>query len=173
VIARSAILPSVDFNASVGVTRQGAGNLIIQGESFPQGASVYSTGHAGLAVRQLIFDGGKWWNNMSAANLGLEATQAQVDEQRLQITYLVEQRFYELVRAQRQLQSSAMPRSGAATRQITRCGCRGRPGHPGRRFTPRAQTGTTTRCSGSARNAPSSWRAPTSRPPSDSIRELR
>ena len=104
VIARSAILPSVDFNASVGVTRQGAGNLIIQGESFPQGASVYSTGHAGLAVRQLIFDGGKWWNNMSAANLGLEATQAQVDEQRLQITYLVEQRFYELVRAQRQLQ---------------------------------------------------------------------
>jgi len=103
-IARSAILPTVDFNASVGVTRQGSGSVIVQGVSFPQSAAVYSTGSAGLVVRQLVFDGGKWWNNISAADLGLEASQAQVDEERLQITYLVEQRFYELVRAQRQLQ---------------------------------------------------------------------
>src|SRR2546428_10185659 len=40
---------------------------------------------------------------LSAADLGEQASREQVDEQRLQITYLVEQRFYELVRAQRQL----------------------------------------------------------------------
>src|SRR5882672_7232558 len=104
VIARSAILPTVDFNASIGATRQGSGSVVVQGVSFPQAAAVYSTGRAALSVSQLIFDGGKWWNNLSAANLGLEASRVQVDEQRLQITYLVEQRFYELVRAQRQLQ---------------------------------------------------------------------
>src|SRR5207244_6185849 len=56
-----------------------------------------------LQLSQLVFDGGKWWNNLAAANLGEQASREQVDEQRLQITYLVEQRFYELVRAQRQL----------------------------------------------------------------------
>jgi len=161
VIARSAILPSVDFNASVGVTRQGAGKTSSSRanrspkarvstapatQDSPSGSSSSTVASGEQHVR---------------ANLGLEATQAQVDEQRLQITYLVEQRFYELVRAQRQLQSSAMPRSGAATRQITRCGCSRAAGPPRPTFTPRAQTGTTTRCSGSARNAPSSWRAPT------------
>ena len=56
-----------------------------------------------LQLSQLVFDGGKWWNNLAAADLGEQASREQVDEQRLQITYLVEQRFYELVRAQRQL----------------------------------------------------------------------
>jgi outer membrane protein len=103
VIARSAVLPRLDFNASLGRTRQGAGDVVVSGVSFPQPASNFSSGSAGLNLRQLIFDGGKWWNNISSANLAYGANVAQVDEQRLQITYLVEQRFYELVRAQRQL----------------------------------------------------------------------
>jgi outer membrane protein len=104
VIARSSVLPTIDFNASVGGTRQGAGDVVVSGVAFVQPTSTFSTGSAGLRVRQLIFDGGRWWNNLSAARLGFSASEAQVDEQRLQITYLVEQRFYELVRAQRQLQ---------------------------------------------------------------------
>jgi len=104
IIARSAILPTVDFNASIAGNRQGAGNVVVSGVQFAQPTSNYSTTSAGLTLRQLIFDGGKWWNNISAANLGFAASEAQVDEQRLQITYLIEQRFYELVRAQRQLQ---------------------------------------------------------------------
>ena len=103
IIARSAVLPRLDFNASVGRTRQGAGDVVVSGVSFPQPASNFSTTSAGLNLRQLIFDGGKWWNSISSANLAYDANVAQVDEQRLQITYLVEQRFYELVRAQRQL----------------------------------------------------------------------
>ncbi len=104
IIARSAILPHLDFNASIAANRQGAGTVVVSGVPFPQPSSNYSTTNTGLNLSQLIFDGGKWWNNISAANLGLAASEAQVDEQRLQITYLVEQRFYELVRAQRQLQ---------------------------------------------------------------------
>jgi len=65
---------------------------------------VYPAYGVGLRLSQLIFDGGKWWNNIAAADLGVQSGMAQVDEERLQITYLIEQRFYELVRAQRQLQ---------------------------------------------------------------------
>jgi outer membrane protein len=104
IIARSAILPRLDFNASVARNRQGAGTVVVQGVPFSQPTSKYTTTNAGLSLSQVIFDGGKWWNNISAANLGFAASEAQVDEQRLQITYLIEQRFYELVRAQRQLQ---------------------------------------------------------------------
>jgi outer membrane protein TolC len=73
---------------------------------------------AGASLRQLVFDGGKWWNNISGAQLGLSATRASVDEQRLQTIYLVEQRFYELVRAQRQLRVLA----DAATRSRDQAG---------------------------------------------------
>jgi outer membrane protein TolC len=104
IIAQSAILPHLDFNASIAGNRQGAGTVVISGLPFSQPNSSYSTTSTGLNLHQLVFDGGKWWNSISAANLGLAASEAQVDEQRLQVTYLVEQRFYELVRAQRQLQ---------------------------------------------------------------------
>jgi outer membrane protein TolC len=77
--------------------------VVIQNIPFSQPPSVSSLWQASATVRQLVFDGGKWWNNIDAANLGYASSAAQVDEQRLQIVYLVEQRFYELVRAQRQL----------------------------------------------------------------------
>jgi outer membrane protein len=104
VISRSAILPRVDFNASVTRIRQGAGSLVLNGvvvEATPFG--IFNNWTGGLQIRQLVFDGGKWWNNIAAADLTVDANKAQVDEERLQIGYLVEQRFYELVRAQRQL----------------------------------------------------------------------
>ncbi len=102
ILARSAILPTVSFNASVGGART-SGEVFQSGVSFGQISSNYSTGNASVVVRQLIFDGGKWWNNLSAGDFEMEAAQANVDEQKLQISYLIEQRFYELVRAQRQL----------------------------------------------------------------------
>jgi outer membrane protein TolC len=103
VLARSAVLPTLSFNASVGGART-AGEVFVQGVPLGSRSSTYSTGNASLTLRQLVFDGGKWWNNLDASDMGLAASQALVDEQRLQITYLVEQRFYELVRAKRQLQ---------------------------------------------------------------------
>jgi len=104
VISRSSILPRVDFNGSISRTRT-AGSLFLQGVPVAgqQSVSFNNTFSANLTLRQLVFDGGKWWNNLAASDLALQAGNAQVDEQRLQISYLVEQRFYELVRAQRQL----------------------------------------------------------------------
>ena len=108
ILAQSAILPRVDFNAGYGRTRTETegGTRVIQGVGeipVPSAINASNQWGAGLRVQQLVFDGGKWWNNLEAAQLGLSAARASVDEQRLQITYLVEQRFYELVRAQRQL----------------------------------------------------------------------
>jgi outer membrane protein TolC len=104
IISRSAILPHVDFNGSLSRTRQGAGSVVVSSTVTFAQPTVFLNGYnASLTIRQLVFDGGKWWNNLAAADLTLQSNQAQVDEQRLQITYLVEQRFYELVRAQRQL----------------------------------------------------------------------
>ncbi len=108
ILAQSAILPRVDFNAGYGRTRTqtAAGSRVIQGVGevpVLEAINASNQWNAGLRIQQLVFDGGKWWNNLEAAQLGLEANHASVDEQRLQITYLVEQRFYELVRAQRQL----------------------------------------------------------------------
>ena len=103
VIARSAILPQLNFNASLADTRVN-GPVLISGTTLPTQGTTYSGNYsATLSVRQVVFDGGKWWNNLAAADLGQQASQAQVDEEKLQITYLVEQRFYELLRAQRQL----------------------------------------------------------------------
>jgi outer membrane protein len=107
VIQRAQILPQLTFNASRSQSRQGEGSprLIPNTNIVAAPPAVVQNGYsASLSLQQLIFDGGKWWNNLSAADLGLQASQAQVDEQKLQIVYLVEQRFYELVRAQRQLQ---------------------------------------------------------------------
>ena len=104
IISRAAILPRLDFNASVSRTRQGAGDIVLNGVTVGrQPFGISNTWQGGLTLRQLVFDGGKWWNNLAAADLTVDANRAQVDEQRLQIAYLVEQRFYELVRAQRQL----------------------------------------------------------------------
>jgi outer membrane protein len=109
VIARSAILPLLTFNASAAEQRVN-GIQVVSGVEIPTGGPTIQQRttygelfSSRIAVQQLVFDGGKWWNNLSAADLGLSSSRAQVDEQRLQITYLVEQRFYELVRAKRQL----------------------------------------------------------------------
>ncbi len=112
IIARSAILPNLNFNGSWTDTRQGGGVTVIQNTPFEQPTRVFQVWQGSVSIRQLVFDGGKWWNNIQAANLANDANLAQVDEQKLQITYLVEQRFYELVRAQRQL----VVLSDAATR---------------------------------------------------------
>ncbi|HTO97882.1 MAG TPA: TolC family protein [Myxococcales bacterium] len=107
VLARSSILPQVDFNASLARVRTN-GPVLQGGVETGQtvtNETVAQWNYGGrFTVTQLIFDGGRWWNNMAAQDSAYQSNVAQTDEQRLQITYLVEQRFYELVRAQRTLQ---------------------------------------------------------------------
>src|SRR5207249_1952842 len=68
VLARSAVLPSLGFNASFTDTRQ-AGASIIQSIDVPAVApvAVSHTWAGSLSLKQLVFDGGKWWNNLDAA----------------------------------------------------------------------------------------------------------
>lgn len=101
-IARSAILPHLDFNGSAGRIRVGAGETFIGTTPYRADAPIASgTFLLGLSARQLVFDGGKWWNNLAAGSSGVEAGREQVAEQRIQVTYLVAERFMELVRARR------------------------------------------------------------------------
>jgi outer membrane protein TolC len=104
VIARSAILPRLDFNGSIIRVRQGAGTPIVGGVILtPRPTEAFWNYQGAIGATQLLFDGGKWWNNLAAAGAQLASTQASIDEQRLTTVFTVEQRFYELVRAQRQL----------------------------------------------------------------------
>jgi outer membrane protein len=107
-ISRAAILPTLDFNASVGKSREGGGittPVDVNGQIQLQTSATTVRGqyNAGLTLHQLVFDGGKWWNNLDSAELQHASTKANVDEQQLNTVFNVEQKFYELVRQQRQL----------------------------------------------------------------------
>jgi outer membrane protein len=117
--AQSAILPNLSFNASYSRTRIGGGEVLGQfttqqinpdGTTTPITITQYNPvqifpGYGvGLSVRQLIFDGGKWWNNLAAFEKAFDVQREQAEEQRLQTVFTARQKFYELVRAQRQLE---------------------------------------------------------------------
>jgi outer membrane protein len=104
-IARAQMLPTLDFNASRSRTRVGAGNVTVTPGFQAESAAVqivqgYS---ARLQLQQVVFAGGKRWYGYQAAELSRDSAEANVDEQRLTTVFTVEQRFYELVRQQRQL----------------------------------------------------------------------
>ena len=109
ITTKAAILPVVAFNASAGINRIGGGETLGQvtfnGVTVTQvnPSSTYGSYSLGVTARQLIYDGGAWWNNLDAANASFKSAQAATEEQALQTRFLVEQRFYELLRAQRQL----------------------------------------------------------------------
>jgi outer membrane protein len=112
-LARSAILPHLDFNASATAYRVGAGATFIAGLPYDQQTAASGGAFAlGVFLRQLLFDGGKWWNNLASASAGLDSTRQQANEQRLHIAFLVEQRYFELARAEEHLKVI----SGAASR---------------------------------------------------------
>jgi outer membrane protein TolC len=106
IITRSFVLPKIDFNASRSLTRVGPSGEVFTGGTLVPGvntAAVVNNFFATVGVSQLVFDGGKWWNNLAAFDLTLASSQASLEEQRLTTVFTVEQRFYELVRQQRQL----------------------------------------------------------------------
>ena len=103
VTARANILPKLDFNGSLIRIRQGTGTQVVGGVPIPVAAHIFNQYSGTVTVRQLVFDGGNWWNNLKAASLALQSSQASIEEQRLTTIYTVEQRFYELIRQQRQL----------------------------------------------------------------------
>jgi outer membrane protein TolC len=111
VIARAQLLPSLNFNASLSDTRSGGGVVLGTFTDPTTGTEVTQVSRtevfrgygASLSIRQVLFDGLKSWNALDAAAALQASAKANADEQRLLTIFTVEQRFYELVRQQRQL----------------------------------------------------------------------
>lgn len=116
--ARSSILPQVDF--SFGVSDFIAGPQRIFStvpEVRPDGSldfvqkAVDTPGFSrgnfslGLSVQQLIYDGGRWWNQLAQAGAQEEAAKGQLAEQRLASELEAVRRFYSLLNGQLQLEA--------------------------------------------------------------------
>lgn len=106
--ARASILPVVRLSMGTGVFYQG-----------PQGGFVDANGTVGtaapettrgnfslnLSLSQLLYDGGRWWNQMAQAGHQEEASKGQLEEQRLASELEATRRFYNLLNAQVQLRA--------------------------------------------------------------------
>lgn len=103
VLARAAVLPRLDFNASLGAARVGAGDVVSGGVPIAQANRYFGTSGASVGVRQLLFNGGRWQSDLDVAELSVRSGRESVGEQRLVTAYAVELRFFEVVRATRQL----------------------------------------------------------------------
>ncbi|MFT3836199.1 MAG: TolC family protein [Myxococcaceae bacterium] len=114
--ARSAILPQLIGNAGVGYNWSGpqvyyaqvptidpaTGRLsgfTLKAEDIPVNTD-RETFQLGLTLNQLLYDGGKWWNQISQAGASKEAAEGQLAEQRLAAEFEAVRRFYELYKAQ-------------------------------------------------------------------------
>jgi outer membrane protein len=110
-IARASLLPTLNFNASLSDTRSGGGVVLGTFTDPTTGTEVTQLSRtevfrgygASLSLRQVLFDGLKSWNALDAAEAQEASAKANADELRLLTIFNVEQRFYELVRQQRQL----------------------------------------------------------------------
>ncbi len=105
--ARAAIFPQLSMNAQLGATVSGPrrAEIVIDGTPNPD-VPAFNRGNfaLGLTLNQLIYDGGRWWNQISQAGATAEAAQGQLDEQRLASQFEAERRFFELLRAQQALE---------------------------------------------------------------------
>lgn len=116
--ARAAILPQVSFGFSVsdfvaGPQRTFSTVPEVQADgslAFVQRAvdtPGFSRGNfsLNLSVQQLIYDGGRWWNQLAQAGAQEEAAKGQLEEQRLASELEATRRFFNLLNAQVQLQT--------------------------------------------------------------------
>src|SRR5712664_2404409 len=173
VIARASILTKLNVNGSLGNTRVGGGQVTgtftdpVTGREVVQIArtEVFRGYSASLSASQLLFDGGKWWNNLAAFDLTLASSQANLEEQRLTTVFTVEQRFFELVRRKRRSAAGIRPTSSSACSRVAA------PRKP--TCTPRGRTATATRSIASGRKPASSWPGRTWRSASPRIRPRR
>lgn len=116
--ARSSILPQVDFSFGVSdfiagpqrtfstvpeVQPDGTVDFVQKAVDTPG----FTRGNFSLqlTVQQLIYDGGRWWNQIAQAGAQEEAAKGQLEEQRLSSELEATRRFYNLLNAQVQLQT--------------------------------------------------------------------
>lgn len=112
--SRSVIFPQVDFNLGAGVSFIGSQRSFSTVPTFdstgalsgfeqrvvntqPVEQARYSLG---LSVNQLLYDGGRWWNQIAQSGAQEEAAKGQLQEQQLSSELEATRRFFELVKAQ-------------------------------------------------------------------------
>jgi outer membrane protein TolC len=105
--ARAAIYPQVALTAQTGFTATSTQvptllNGSAQNNDVPP--ALRGNYQLGLSVAQLLYDGGRWWTQISQAGAQQDAARGQLDEQRLVSQFEAERRFFELLRAQQALQ---------------------------------------------------------------------
>ena len=113
--SRSVIFPQVDLNLGAGVALIGAqrsfqtvpvidpasgtitgfSQRVVDTQPVEQGRFTF-----GLIVSQLLYDGGRWWNQLAQSGAQEEATRGQLREQQLSSELEATRRFFELVKAQ-------------------------------------------------------------------------
>ncbi|MEW6434233.1 MAG: TolC family protein [Myxococcota bacterium] len=116
--ARSSIFPQVDFSVGASdfiagpqrtfstvpeVQPDGSINFVQKAVDTPG----FSRGNfsLNLTVQQLIYDGGRWWNQIAQAGAQEEAAKGQLEEQRLSSELEATRRFFNLLNAQVQLKT--------------------------------------------------------------------
>ncbi len=107
-IARSSILPQVNLSLNAGGTFFGPQQVLTTTGTngvFAQSSvdvPAYNQGDykVSLTVSQLLYDGGKWWNQIAQSGAQEEAAKGQLAEQQLASELEAVRRFYELVKAQ-------------------------------------------------------------------------
>ncbi len=111
--ARSVIFPQLDLNLGAGVSFIGSQRAFSTVPTFENGAltgfeqKVVNTQPSeqgrftfGLGLNQLIYDGGRWWNQIAQSGAQEEAVRGQLAEQQLSSELEATRRFFELLKAQ-------------------------------------------------------------------------
>lgn len=101
--ARSVLFPQVDLNLQASASFLGPQQRFVTPfNPTPADIPALSQGNLqlGLSVQQLLYDGGRWWNQLARTGALEEAAHGQLDEQRAASELEAVRRFYELLRAQ-------------------------------------------------------------------------
>ncbi|MBE2251133.1 MAG: TolC family protein [Myxococcus sp.] len=111
--ARSVLFPQVDLSLGVTQTLGGPQRRFTTAPQFASDGTVtfvqrpvdipaFTQGNfqLGLTVAQLLYDGGRWWNQLARTGALEEAAQGQLAEQQASSELEAVRRFYEVLRAQ-------------------------------------------------------------------------
>lgn len=113
--ARSVIFPQVDFTLGAGVSFVGSQRSFSTVPVFDPATGALSGFEQrvvntqpveqgrfslGLSVNQLLYDGGRWWNQIAQSGAQEDAARGQLAEQQLASELEATRRFFELVKAQ-------------------------------------------------------------------------
>jgi outer membrane protein len=104
--AKSVIYPQLSMRAQMGASVYGARRSEYSSDGTPTpDVPAFNRGNfsLGLTINQLLYDGGRWWNQISQSGAASEAAKGQLEEQRLASQFEAERRFFELLRAQQAL----------------------------------------------------------------------